>query len=76
MAETFTKGIDERSVLCEDVTVCGHGSVVEHVLAKDETGVRFSLPAPKRDSKTTLQVCTTLCILGIKDKRLLRQSMK
>ena len=25
---------------------CGHGLVVEHVLAKDETGVRFSLPAP------------------------------
>ncbi len=24
---------------------CGHGLVVEHVLAKDETGVRFSLPA-------------------------------
>ena len=26
---------------------CGYGLVVEHVLAKDETGVRFSLPAPK-----------------------------
>ncbi len=26
---------------------CGHGLVVEHVLAKDETGVRFSLAAPK-----------------------------
>ena len=24
---------------------CGHGLVVEHVLAKDETGVRFSLAA-------------------------------
>ena len=29
----------------------GHGLVVEHVLAKDETGVRFSLPAP--ESKAT-----------------------
>ena len=28
---------------------CGHGLVVEHVLAKDETGVRFSLAAPKID---------------------------
>ena len=26
---------------------CGYGLVVEHVLAKDETGVRFSLAAPK-----------------------------
>ena len=26
---------------------CGYGLVVEHVLAKDETGVRFSLPAPQ-----------------------------
>ena len=25
--------------------ICGHGLVVEHVLAKDETGVRFSLAA-------------------------------
>ena len=25
----------------------GHGLVVEHVLAKDETGVRFSLAAQK-----------------------------
>ncbi len=25
---------------------CGYGLVVEYVLAKDETGVRFSLPAP------------------------------
>jgi hypothetical protein len=25
--------------------LCGYGLVVEHVLAKDETGVRFSLPA-------------------------------
>ena len=26
---------------------CGYGLVVEHVLAKDETGVRFSLAAQK-----------------------------
>ena len=25
--------------------ICGYGLVVEHVLAKDETGVRFSLSA-------------------------------
>lgn len=25
--------------------ICGVGLVVEHVLAKDETGVRFSYPA-------------------------------
>ncbi len=25
---------------------CGYGLVVEHVLAKDEMGVRFPLPAP------------------------------
>ncbi len=25
--------------------ICGIGLVVEHVLAKDETGVRFSYPA-------------------------------
>ena len=25
--------------------LCGYGLVVEHVLAKDETGVRFSLAA-------------------------------
>ncbi len=29
----------------------GHGLVVEHVLAKDETGVRFSLPAPDERSE-------------------------
>lgn len=28
------------------ITVCGIGLVVEHVLAKDETGVRFSYAAP------------------------------
>lgn len=38
--------------LCADVTAkvkrCGYGLVVERVLAKDETGVRFSLPAQLR----------------------------
>ena len=37
------------SVICYKLFVvgliCGYGLVVEHVLAKDETGVRFSLPA-------------------------------
>ncbi len=28
------------------MNISGHGLVVEHVLAKDETGVRFSLAAP------------------------------
>ena len=31
---------------------CGHGLVVEHVLAKDETGVRFSLAAQQTLSFT------------------------
>jgi hypothetical protein len=30
----------------------GYGLVVEHVLAKDETGVRFSLPAQRRSEAT------------------------
>jgi hypothetical protein len=34
-------------------SVCGHGLVVEHVLAKDEMGVRFSLAALV--NKTTFQ---------------------
>ena len=29
------------------VLTCGYGLVVECILAKDKTGVRFSLPAPK-----------------------------
>ena len=28
-----------------EIEICGYGLVVECVLAKDETGVRFSLPA-------------------------------
>jgi hypothetical protein len=32
-------------------TICGYGLVVEHVLAKDETGVRFSLSAPNNNSE-------------------------
>ena len=32
-------------IITEEI-VSGYGLVVEHVLAKDETGVRFSLPAP------------------------------
>lgn len=33
-------------LICNHIeNYCGHGLVVEHVLAKDETGVRFSLPA-------------------------------
>ncbi len=27
---------------------CGHGLVVEHILAKDKTGVRFSLAAQQK----------------------------
>ena len=30
--------------------VCGYGLVVERVLAKDEIGVRFSVPAPNKKS--------------------------
>ena len=32
---------------CYNGETCGYGLVVECVLAKDETGVRFSLPAPR-----------------------------
>ena len=36
-------------VLCENGHQRGYGLVVEHVLAKDETGVRFSLSAPNSE---------------------------
>ena len=35
------------SVLIYNLQLCGYRLVVGHVLAKDEVGVRFSLPAPK-----------------------------
>ena len=68
----------------------GYGLVVECVLAKDEAGVRFSLSAllrsrnwsyavhstKKCDFKTTLQLCITWGILGIKDKGFLEKSVK
>ena len=54
----------------------GYGSMVEHLVANQMMGVRFSLPAPKRDFETTLQVCTNLCTLWIKDRRLFGKSMK
>ena len=38
--------------------------------------VSITLGRTKCDSKTTLQVCTNLCILGIKDRGLLRESVK
>ena len=38
--------MDSRIVL-----LCGHGLVVEHDLAKVETGVRFSLAAPERKNQ-------------------------
>jgi hypothetical protein len=41
---------------------CGHGLVVEHVLAKDETRVRFSLAAQH------LSFCKTLYIQGFYSK--------
>ena len=37
--------IDRRGRVCKDTVTSGHGLVVERVLAKDEVGVRFSLPA-------------------------------
>ena len=55
---------------------CGYGSMVEHLVANQKMGVRFPLPAPKRDFETTLQVCTNLCTLGIKDRGLFDESMK
>ena len=41
------------------IDLSGYGLVVEHVLAKDETGVRFSLAAQK--------ICPFVLILFIKD---------
>jgi hypothetical protein len=38
------------------VTTCGYGLVVECVLAKDETGVRFSLPAHISVESTVMSV--------------------
>lgn len=39
----------------------GHGLVVEHVLAKDETGVRFSLAAPNKVIKIQPRRAVFLC---------------
>ncbi len=36
----------------DNIVERGYGLVVEHVLAKDETGVRFSLPAPSFGDKS------------------------
>ncbi len=38
----------KSSYLIYNIENCGYGLVVECVLAKDETGVRFSLPAPQK----------------------------
>lgn len=35
---------------------CGYGLVVEHVLAKDETGVRFSLPALRKSLILNMEI--------------------
>ena len=36
------------AVVCANIDERGYGLVVERVLAKDETGVRFSLSAPEK----------------------------
>lgn len=43
-------------VIINEEIVSGYGLVVEHVLAKDETGVRFSLPALGASKINCLQV--------------------
>ena len=40
-------GSTKRKVCAIVFNVCGYGLVVEHILAKDETGVRFSLSAQR-----------------------------
>ena len=42
--------LDFLTLGCEKIETCGHGLVVEHVLAKDGMGVRFSLAAPIKRS--------------------------
>ena len=44
-------------------SLCGHGLVVEHVLAKDETRVRFSLAAHKK----IVFLGITMLVMFIKD---------
>ena len=48
--------------------ICGHGLVVEHVLAKDETGVRFSLAA---HSQKYPDICDIGVFLHQKETRLI-----
>ena len=48
------KASDDFDII--DIVVSGYGLVVEHVLAKDETGVRFSLPALGASKINCLQV--------------------
>ncbi len=48
--------------------ICGIGLVVEHVLAKDETGVRFSYPAQnKKSSVFNLSVYLNRKLFKIKE---------
>ena len=42
------EGTRNKSIRHDTMSRGGHGLVVERVLAKDETGVRFSLPALHR----------------------------
>ena len=39
--------IADKRFVCYNLPHCGYGLVVEYVLAKDGTRVRFSLPAPR-----------------------------
>lgn len=45
MAKHFAYGVDAKIKSWEHAVVRGHGSVVEHLLAKQEAGFRLSLPA-------------------------------
>ena len=63
-----------QNIIINKSYFCGHGLVVEHVLAKDETRVRFSLAAQFRVSfrkaSKYKKMWITMLVMFIKDTRL------
>ena len=55
-------------LISQDKRICGIGLVVEHVLAKDETGVRYSYPAHKTQSSDML-VFGLLCFNAVGESK-------
>ena len=47
--------------------MCGYGLVVEYILAKDESGVRFSLPAQNNEHKAKL--CAIMFFIADRENR-------